>query len=87
MNAKHVGSCSIRIYCPTTGEWLIKRAEFEEWKRTQNLLLWLYGIHQFALVLFLFIKAFGEKSPIVVYTFTKTSDDSRICIPNLRTSL
>jgi hypothetical protein len=29
---------------PTTGEWLIKRAEFEEWKQTQNSLLWLYGI-------------------------------------------
>jgi hypothetical protein len=29
---------------PTTGEWLIKRADFEEWKWTRNSLLWLHGI-------------------------------------------
>ena len=26
-----------------TGEWLIKRPQFEEWKWTQNSLLWVHG--------------------------------------------
>jgi hypothetical protein len=29
---------------PATGQWLIKRPEIQEWKRTRNSLLWLHGI-------------------------------------------
>ena len=40
--SNHHAACKKRQL--TTGEWLIKRAEFEEWKGTRNSILWFYGI-------------------------------------------
>jgi hypothetical protein len=37
----HYAAC--RKHQPTTGEWLIRRDEFENWKKTHNSQLWLYG--------------------------------------------
>ena len=34
---------AVRKRQPTTGEWLIRMAEFEDWKQAQNSFLWLHG--------------------------------------------
>ncbi|KAH0533900.1 hypothetical protein FGG08_007482, partial [Glutinoglossum americanum] len=52
-SSNHHAACKKRQ--PTTGEWLIKRADFEEWKRTQNSLLWLHGIRLSPSLLFLLV--------------------------------
>lgn len=41
-SSNHLAAC--KKHQPTTGEWLIKRTDLEEWKRKRNSLLWLYGI-------------------------------------------
>jgi hypothetical protein len=33
-----------------TGQWLINRADFEDWKMSPNSLLWLYGIRELLLL-------------------------------------
>jgi hypothetical protein len=50
-SSNHHAACRKRQ--PTTGEWFIVRADFEEWKRARNSLLWLYGIRLSPSLLFL----------------------------------
>ena len=38
---------AIRKHQPTTGGWVIRMAEFENWKQTQNSFLWLHGKRKF----------------------------------------
>jgi erythromycin esterase-like protein len=44
---------------PTTGEWLAKRPEFQEWKGTRSSLLWLHGIRK----TFSYFARISEASP------------------------
>jgi hypothetical protein len=41
-SSNHHAAC--RKHQHRTGEWLINRVDFKEWKRTRNSLIWLYGI-------------------------------------------
>lgn len=41
-SSNHHSAC--KKHQPGTGEWLINRTDFEEWKKTPGLLLWLHGI-------------------------------------------
>jgi ankyrin repeat domain-containing protein 50 len=43
-SSNHLAAC--KKHQPSTGEWFIKSAIMEEWKTTQNSLLWLHGIRQ-----------------------------------------